>query len=350
MSVVPLDTELVASGASTQSSCNKDFTCSEGFCPSFVTVHGAKPRRAAAGGQVPAHLRELPEPSAPSLEERPYGILVTGIGGTGVVTVGAMITMAAHLEGRACSSVDQFGMAQKGRGGHLAPAPRRTGGGHPRGAPQRGRRRPPVRLRRARRGQRPRARHDCKGAHPSDRQPARGDHRALRSRSRHGVSAPEHRRATSRRRRGRGRSISSTPPHRHRAHGRLHRHQPLHARIRVAEGPGSGERGRDRACDRAERGGGGEQPGDLPVGAPGRGGPRGGQRPPGAGERSAGTGRPGGRRRGADGASCGGPRPLPDRAYADRYRALVAEARHAESRRRRAGTASRRPWRATPTS
>ena len=114
MSVVPLDTEFGRKRRIDQSSCNKDFTCAEGFCPSFVTVHGAKPRRVAAGDRVPAHLRELPEPSLPSVEGRAYGILVTGIGGTGVVTVGAMITMAAHLEGKACSSVDQFGMAQKG--------------------------------------------------------------------------------------------------------------------------------------------------------------------------------------------------------------------------------------------
>ena len=114
MSVVPLDTEFGRKRRIDQSSCNKDFTCSEGFCPSFVTVHGARPRRIAAGGSVPAHLRDLPEPSPPSLAGRSYGVLVTGIGGTGVVTVGAMITMAAHLEGKACSSVDQFGMAQKG--------------------------------------------------------------------------------------------------------------------------------------------------------------------------------------------------------------------------------------------
>ena len=114
MSVVPLDTEFGRKRRIDQSSCNKDFTCSEGFCPSFVTVHGAKPRRVSAGGRVPDHLRELPDPELPDLRQRPYGILVTGIGGTGVVTVGAMITMAAHLEGKACSSVDQFGMAQKG--------------------------------------------------------------------------------------------------------------------------------------------------------------------------------------------------------------------------------------------
>ena len=114
MSVVPLDTEFGRKRRIDQSSCNKDFSCAEGFCPSFVTVHGARPRRVAAGSRVPAHLRELPDPELPSLEGRSYGILVTGIGGTGVVTVGAMITMAAHLEGKPCSSVDQFGMAQKG--------------------------------------------------------------------------------------------------------------------------------------------------------------------------------------------------------------------------------------------
>ena len=114
LAVVPLDTELGRKRRIDQSACNKDFSCTEGFCPSFVTVHGAVPRRAAAGGRVPAHLRALPDPVPPSVEGGPYGILVTGIGGTGVVTVGAMITMAAHLEGKACSSVDQFGMAQKG--------------------------------------------------------------------------------------------------------------------------------------------------------------------------------------------------------------------------------------------
>ena len=114
LSVVPLQTEFGRKRRIDQSSCNKDFTCAEGFCPSFVTVHGARPRRARAGGRVPDHLRELPEATPPALEGRPYGILVTGIGGTGVVTLGAMITMAAHLEGKACSSVDQFGMAQKG--------------------------------------------------------------------------------------------------------------------------------------------------------------------------------------------------------------------------------------------
>ena len=115
LSVVPLDTEFGRKRRIDQSSCNKDFTCTEGFCPSFVTVHRATPRRLTGGVRVPAHLRDLPEPAQPALAEgAPYGILVTGIGGTGVVTVGAMITMAAHLEGRACSSVDQFGMAQKG--------------------------------------------------------------------------------------------------------------------------------------------------------------------------------------------------------------------------------------------
>ena len=114
LSVIPLDTEFGRKRRIDQSSCNKDFSCAEGFCPSFVTVHGATPRRAGVAEPTGEGAGALPDPEPPSLEGRPYGILVTGIGGTGVVTVGAMITLAAHLEGRACSAVDQFGMAQKG--------------------------------------------------------------------------------------------------------------------------------------------------------------------------------------------------------------------------------------------
>ena len=115
LSVTPLDTELGRKRRIDQSACNKDFSCVEGFCPSFVTLIGAEPRRLSAVDEAPEHLRLLPEPSPPAIPPgSAYNILVTGIGGTGVVTVGAMITMAAHLEGKACSSVDQFGMAQKG--------------------------------------------------------------------------------------------------------------------------------------------------------------------------------------------------------------------------------------------
>ena len=115
LSVLPFDTEYGRKRRIDQSACNKDFSCVEGFCPSFVTVRGARPRRGGARVEVPAALAALPEPDRPSLDGgRPYGILVAGVGGTGVVTIGALVTMAAHLEGVAFSTVDQFGMAQKG--------------------------------------------------------------------------------------------------------------------------------------------------------------------------------------------------------------------------------------------
>ena len=112
LAVVPLDTEFGRKRAIDQSACNKDFSCLAGFCPSFVTVHGGRPRR----GQAMAGAGEdatLPEPVLPSVD-RTYGIVVTGVGGTGVVTIGALIGMAAHLDGKGCSILDQLGLAQKG--------------------------------------------------------------------------------------------------------------------------------------------------------------------------------------------------------------------------------------------
>ena len=115
LSMLPLDTEYGRKRRIDQSACNKDFSCVEGFCPSFVTVEGAKPRRGGARIEVPAGLAAVPEPDRPRLGDgRPFSILVAGVGGTGVVTIGALVTMAAHLEGIAFSTVDQFGMAQKG--------------------------------------------------------------------------------------------------------------------------------------------------------------------------------------------------------------------------------------------
>jgi indolepyruvate ferredoxin oxidoreductase len=113
LAVVPLETELGRKRAIDQSACNKDFSCLKGFCPSFVTVHGGRPRRGRATRAHPDDARELPPPPQPALE-RPYGILVTGVGGTGVVTIGALIGMAAHLDGKGCSILDQLGLAQKG--------------------------------------------------------------------------------------------------------------------------------------------------------------------------------------------------------------------------------------------
>ncbi|MBO0739207.1 MAG: indolepyruvate ferredoxin oxidoreductase family protein, partial [Alphaproteobacteria bacterium] len=113
LSVVPVETEFGRKRAIDQSSCNKDFSCVEGFCPSFVTVHGGalKQRKPADLGND--GLPPLPEPTPPGLEE-PYGILVTGVGGTGVVTIGALLGMAAHLERKGCTVLDMTGLAQKG--------------------------------------------------------------------------------------------------------------------------------------------------------------------------------------------------------------------------------------------
>jgi indolepyruvate ferredoxin oxidoreductase len=116
VSVQPLDTEFGRKRTIDQSSCNKDFSCIEGFCPSFVSVHGAVVKKSVApapsGAALPA--ADLPEPVRATLDNHPYGILVTGVGGTGVVTIGAIIGMAAHLEGRGCGVIDMAGLAQKG--------------------------------------------------------------------------------------------------------------------------------------------------------------------------------------------------------------------------------------------
>jgi indolepyruvate ferredoxin oxidoreductase len=112
LSVIPLETEFGRKRAIDQSTCNKDFSCVNGFCPSFVTVHGGGLRRhKPKPGDASFPL--LPEPVLPGLAD-PYGILITGVGGTGVVTIGALLGMAAHIEGRGCSILDMTGLAQKG--------------------------------------------------------------------------------------------------------------------------------------------------------------------------------------------------------------------------------------------
>src|SRR6266699_2701406 len=113
LSVVPVETEFGRKRAIDQSSCNKDFSCLKGFCPSFVTVEGGSLKKRAAGDLAEDGLPPLPEPTLPDIAE-PYGILVTGVGGTGVVTIGALIGMAAHLEGKGVTVLDMTGLAQKG--------------------------------------------------------------------------------------------------------------------------------------------------------------------------------------------------------------------------------------------
>ena len=112
VAIQPVETEWGRKRRIDQSGCNKDFSCLKGFCPSFVSVKGGRLARQARGtGEVPFPV--LPEPGLPSLE-KPYGIVVTGIGGTGVVTIAAILGMAAHLEGKACLALDMTGLAQKG--------------------------------------------------------------------------------------------------------------------------------------------------------------------------------------------------------------------------------------------
>jgi indolepyruvate ferredoxin oxidoreductase len=112
VSVQPLETEWGRKRTIDQSSCNKDFSCLKGFCPSFVTVTGAKLKRGAAS--VPAlDLTALAEPKLPRIDQT-YDIIVTGVGGTGVVTIGGILGMAAHLEGKGVAVLDMAGLAQKG--------------------------------------------------------------------------------------------------------------------------------------------------------------------------------------------------------------------------------------------
>ncbi|HZM35411.1 MAG TPA: indolepyruvate ferredoxin oxidoreductase family protein [Burkholderiales bacterium] len=112
LSVEPLETELGRKRTINQSSCNKDFSCVKGFCPSFVTVEGGRLRKGKSSAKEVMDFPDLPDVELPDLKN-PYGILVTGIGGTGVITIGQIIGMAAHLEGKGVSVLDMSGLAQK---------------------------------------------------------------------------------------------------------------------------------------------------------------------------------------------------------------------------------------------
>jgi indolepyruvate ferredoxin oxidoreductase len=112
MSVVPVETSFGRKRAIDQFNCNQDYSCIDGFCPSFVTVEGARLRKAEK-----AATKIRPIPPVPALrglgEHDTFNVLVSGVGGTGVVTIGALLGMAAHLEGKAFTIHDKLGMAQK---------------------------------------------------------------------------------------------------------------------------------------------------------------------------------------------------------------------------------------------
>jgi indolepyruvate ferredoxin oxidoreductase len=112
ISVEPLETEMGRKRTINQSTCNKDYSCVKGFCPSFVTVDGGKLRRRVPAGV--GDIGDLPEPASRPTLDRPYNVAVGGVGGTGVLTIGALLGMAAHIEGKASMILDMSGLAQKG--------------------------------------------------------------------------------------------------------------------------------------------------------------------------------------------------------------------------------------------
>ncbi|MGY8904913.1 MAG: indolepyruvate ferredoxin oxidoreductase family protein [Burkholderiales bacterium] len=121
MSVEPLETELGRKRAINQSTCNKDLSCLKGFCPSFVTVEGGQLKKKAKRASTLSPFDEalfagaLPEPALPELNNAgSYGLVVAGVGGTGVITIGQLLGMAAHIEGKGIVTQDAAGLAQKG--------------------------------------------------------------------------------------------------------------------------------------------------------------------------------------------------------------------------------------------
>ncbi len=115
LSIEPLETEFGRKRRINQSTCNKDFSCVKGFCPSFVTVKGGQLRKKDKGGAGLEWTGQTPsEPALPVLGEQAWGIVVAGVGGTGVITIGQLLGMAAHIEGRGIVTQDAAGLAQKG--------------------------------------------------------------------------------------------------------------------------------------------------------------------------------------------------------------------------------------------
>jgi indolepyruvate ferredoxin oxidoreductase len=131
VSVQPLDTQRGRKRRIDQSTCNKDLSCLNGFCPSFVTVRGARIATHVGGAadDLSRLTAGLPTPPTVPLDAQGHNLLVAGIGGTGVLTIGALLGMAAHLEGKGCTVLDMTGMAQKGGGvtSHIRTGPNPSG-------------------------------------------------------------------------------------------------------------------------------------------------------------------------------------------------------------------------------
>ena len=115
VSIVPVETELGRKRAIDQSSCNKDFSCVNGFCPSFVTMQGAQIKKQA---EVAFKLPDMPDPQMSDISGT-HNVVITGVGGTGVVTIGAVLAMAAHIDGKGAGMMEMAGLAQKGGAVHI---------------------------------------------------------------------------------------------------------------------------------------------------------------------------------------------------------------------------------------
>ena len=115
VAIVPLETEFGRKRAIDQSACNKDFSCLNGFCPSFVTLEGARPRKSATQS---VDLPDLPAPDLPQINGT-HNIVITGVGGTGVVTIGAILAQAAQIDGKGAGMIEMAGLAQKGGAVHI---------------------------------------------------------------------------------------------------------------------------------------------------------------------------------------------------------------------------------------
>ena len=113
VAVLPLETELGRKRTIDQSACNKDYSCANGLCPSFVSVYGGRLRKSKPAVTEADTYDALPVPELPEIDGT-YNIVITGVGGTGVITVGALLGMAAHLEGKGIGIIDMIGLAQKG--------------------------------------------------------------------------------------------------------------------------------------------------------------------------------------------------------------------------------------------
>ena len=115
VSIVPVETELGRKRAIDQSSCNKDFSCLKGFCPSFVTLEGATPKKAATAS---VDLPDMVPPVLPAINGT-FNVVITGVGGTGVVTIGAVLAQAAQIDGKGAGMMEMAGLAQKGGAVHI---------------------------------------------------------------------------------------------------------------------------------------------------------------------------------------------------------------------------------------